>query len=95
MKQKDLIRTISMNCVDAGYPMGQREIEVALNGLAGAVSKALAEGDDVTIPGIVKISTKRREAHIGRNPATGAAVNVPAKTVVLAKPVKALSDQIA
>jgi DNA-binding protein HU-beta len=44
-----------------------------------------------TLPGIGKLVLSKRKARVGRNPATGEAINIPAKTVVkmrIAKPCK-------
>ena len=55
--------------------------EVA-TGLFGAVSDALAAGEAVTLPGVGKLVPAKRAARTGRNPATGAAIQIPEKTVV-------------
>ncbi len=73
----------------------QATVEAVLNGLSMATSKALGEGDDLTIPGIAKLSTKERAARQARNPRTGEAIDVPAKTVVAVKVAKALADHVA
>lgn len=70
-------------------------VDNVLAALARATSKQLGEGGDVTIPGIAKLTTKTRAARKGRNPATGAEIDIPAKTVVAIKPLKALADHVA
>ena len=90
MKQTELIKLISER---AHVP--KHTVEVMLTATANVVAEALERDGAVTLPDIVKLSTKRREAYTGRNPKTGAAVDVPAKTVIVVKPVKALSDHIA
>jgi DNA-binding protein HU-beta len=42
-----------------------------------------------TIPGIGKLVLARRKARMGRNPATGEAIKIPAKTVVKFRVAKA------
>lgn len=90
MTKAELIAAIS---ADTDTPAAT--VEAVLNGLARATSKTLGEGDDLTLPGIAKLGTKLRPARKGRNPATGEAIDIPAKTVVAIKPVKALSDHVA
>lgn len=90
MKQKDFVKAYAAEC---GWNIAAAE--AALEALAKVTSHALGEGQAVTLPGLIKIGTKTRAARVGRNPATGAPVEVPAKTVVVAKPVKALSDYVA
>lgn len=94
MKQKELVHQIALSCAEAGYPVERRAIETVLDALARAASKAVGEGDEVTIPGLVKLSTKERAARDGRDPNTGAPIAIAAKTVVVAKPLKALSDHV-
>ncbi len=47
-----------------------------------------------TFPGIGKSVLVKRKARVGRNPATGALINIPAKTVVKIRPAKAFKDAI-
>lgn len=61
------------------------QVETVLVAQANAAALAMAEGSELTIPGIVKITTKDRPATTGRNPITGAQIDVPAKRVVRAK----------
>ena len=46
------------------------------------------------IPGVCKLVVQRRKAREGRNPATGEAIKIPAKTVVKARIAKALKDAV-
>jgi DNA-binding protein HU-beta len=46
------------------------------------------------IPGIGKLVLVKRKARVGRNPATGEPINIPAKTVVKMRIAKACKDAI-
>ena len=46
------------------------------------------------LPGIGKSVLVKRKARTGRNPATGQAIKIPAKTVVRIRPAKAFKDAI-
>jgi len=46
------------------------------------------------LPGIGKSVLVKRKARTGRNPATGEAIKIPAKTVVRVRPAKAFKDAI-
>ncbi len=48
-----------------------------------------------TIPGIGKLVLVNRKARMGRNPATGATIKIPAKKVVKFRVAKAAKDAIA
>jgi len=47
-----------------------------------------------TIPGIGKLVLVNRKARVGRNPATGATIQIPAKKVVKFRVAKAAKDAI-
>lgn len=49
---------------------------------------------EFTIPGIGKLVKKDRAARVGRNPATGESINIPAKTVVKIRIAKAAKDAV-
>jgi len=56
---------------------------------------AYAEAKDgFTIPGIGKLVLVDRKARIGRNPATGATIQIPAKTVVKFRIAKACKEGV-
>ena len=62
-----------------------------LGQLAAKKTKTLGE---FTIPGIGKLVKQRRKARKGRNPATGEAIKIPAKTVVVARIAKAFKEAV-
>jgi DNA-binding protein HU-beta len=47
-----------------------------------------------TLPGIGKLVLVKRKARMGRNPATGATIKIPAKTVVKMRVAKAAKEAI-
>jgi len=61
--------------------------------VATAYSEAKSNGE-FTIPGLGKLQKKHRAARMGRNPATGAQISIPAKTVVKFRVAKAAKDSI-
>lgn len=71
------------------------DVGAILTSLAEVASKTLKNGDDITLGGIGKLSTAKREARQARNPSTGAMIDVPAKTVVKFKVAKDLADTVA
>jgi DNA-binding protein HU-beta len=58
-----------------------------------AVSETKKAGS-FTLPGIGKLVLVKRKARMGRNPATGATIKIPAKTVVKMRVAKAAKDAI-
>jgi len=58
-----------------------------------AVAQTKKQGQ-FTIPGVGKLVKAARKARMGRNPATGAAIKIPAKTVVKFRVAKAAKDAV-
>ncbi len=58
------------------------------------VSAATARGDDVTLIGFGTFNVRTRGARTGRNPQTGATIEIPASKTVGFKAGKALKDSI-
>ena len=63
----------------------------ALSGIAYRETKKAGE---FTIPGIGKLVKKQTKARLGRNPATGAEIQIPAKTVIRFRVAKAAKDSV-
>lgn len=58
-----------------------------------AYSETKKKGE-FTVPGIGKLVKQQRKARMGRNPATGDAIKIPAKTVMKFRVAKAAKDAI-
>jgi DNA-binding protein HU-beta len=56
--------------------------------------KELKRSGEFVLPNMVKLVVQKRKARMGRNPATGEAIKIPAKTVVKAKIAKPLKDTV-
>ena len=65
---------------DAGVTKTQAN--AALDSFVEAVTKTLKSGNKVTLVGFGTFSVTKRAARKGRNPQTGAEINIPAKKVV-------------
>ncbi len=68
--------------------------ERALTGLLDSISGALSKGDKVTLVGFGTFSVSNRAARQGRNPQTGAPIQIPARTVARFKPGSKLADAV-
>lgn len=58
-----------------------------------AYNEAKGSGE-CTLPGLGKLQKKHRAARMGRNPATGAQIQIPAKTVLKFRVAKAAKDAV-
>ena len=63
--------------------------------LAETAVKETKKNGEFTIPGLGKLVKAERKARIGRNPQTGQAIKIKAKTVVKFRVAKAAKDVIA
>jgi len=64
----------------------EKFVELALDQVKG-------EGEFI-LPGIGKLVKQHRKARMGRNPATGEEISIPAKTVVKFRVAKATKDAV-
>ncbi len=89
-KAKTKTQIIAQIAEDAGITKGQAK--AALESLAAQAYKGAAAG--FTVPGIGKLVKVKRKARMGRNPATGESIKIPAKTVVKFRIAKAAKDAV-
>ena len=89
MNKADLVAKIAG---DNGFT--KADAEKALNSAIEGISDALKKGDSVTLIGFGTFSISKRSARKGRNPQTGAEINIPAKNVVKFKAGKGLSESV-
>ena len=75
--------------------MSKKDSEKAVNALFEAVTEALVKGEKVQLVGFGTFDVKERAAHIGRNPRTKEAMEIPASRVAGFKVGKALKDAVA
>lgn len=72
----------------------KKDAAEALEAFMAAVTGALKKGGKVTLTGFGTFMTVKRKAREGRNPQTGAKINIPATTVPKFKPGKALKEAV-
>ena len=77
-----------------GAQRGRCSSQNALNAFVDSVTDALVAGDQVVLVGFGSFETKKRAARKGKNPQTGAEINIPATTVPAFKVGKALKDAV-
>ena len=67
----------------------------ALDATIASIAEALKSGDTVTLVGFGTFNVKERAARTGRNPQTGAALEIKASKVPSFKAGKGLKDSVA
>ena len=78
--------------VAEGVGITKKQAAVAIECLVTMAYKNAKNG--FTVPGLGKLVLVNRKARMGRNPATGAAIKIPAKRVVKFRVAKACKDAI-
>ena len=87
-------KTELINAVAETSGLTKKDSEVALNAILDTIQNAMKNGDKVQLVGFGSFEVKERAARIGRNPSTGAEINIPASKAPTFKPGKALKDAI-
>lgn len=73
----------------------KKDAESAVNATMDVIADTIADGDKVQLVGFGTFETKERAARLGRKPATGETIEIPASTVPVFKVGKALKDRVA
>ncbi len=67
--------------VSRAVEMNRRESEVIVEAIFDSMIRSLRTGGRIEIRGFGSFATRQRQPRIGRNPRTGALVNVPARKI--------------
>jgi integration host factor subunit beta len=89
MTKADLIENVS-----GATQMNRKDSEVIVETVFASIVKSLRSGDKIEIRGFGSFRTRQRKARQGRNPKTGAHVEVPGKRITYFKPSKELKDLV-
>ncbi len=73
----------------------KKQAAEAVEALRETAYKEAKKDKGFTIPGIGKLVVRKTKARMGRNPATGEAIKIPAKTVVKFRVAKACKEAVA
>jgi integration host factor subunit beta len=74
--------------------MTRKDSEVIVEAIFDSVVRSLRNSDKIEIRGFGSFRTRQRQPRVGRNPKTGARVDVPAKRIPYFKPSKELKDLV-
>jgi len=89
MTKADLIEEVSRLA-----ELTRKDSEIIVETIFDSVVRSLRAGDKIEIRGFGSFRTRQRKPRVGRNPKTGARVEVPAKKIPFFKPSKELKDVI-
>lgn len=91
MNKAELVKAVAAH---SGIEM-KGVTENVIESLGTIVQQALANGEEVTLPGLGKISVTERAARTGRNPQTGEEIQIAARRAPKFSASKALKDAVA
>jgi len=74
--------------------MPKKQAEAILNDLVGLLTKHLKKGDRIRIVGLGILQVRKRAARMGRNPATGEAIQIKASKKVAFRAAKELKEAV-
>ncbi|HEX9502735.1 MAG TPA: HU family DNA-binding protein [Patescibacteria group bacterium] len=91
---KGMTKSEVLNALAEKTGKTRKEVGEMLDAIANLAYAEAKNSGEFTLPGLGKLLKKHREARMGRNPATGESIKIPAKTVVKFRVAKAAKDSI-
>lgn len=91
---KGLNKSQTLNALAEKLGKTRKEAGEILDAVVDLAYKEVKRAGEFTIPGLGKLQKKHRAARMGRNPATGASIQIAAKTVVKFRVAKQAKDSI-
>ncbi len=89
ISKSDLIRTVAEK---KGCTV--KDATEIINALFEEMTSSLSDSKDIQIAGFGTFASVHQDERTGRNPATGEAMTIAAKTVVKFKPATALKEEV-
>ena len=89
MKKQDLITKMA-----ADANISKKAADEALASFIGSIKTSLGNGESVSLIGFGTFNVSHRNARKGRNPQTGAEINIPARKVPTFKAGKGLKEAL-
>ena len=89
MNKNDLVGVVADSA-----DITKSQAAAAVDAVFDAVTASLKKGEEVRLVGFGTFAVNKRAASTGRNPATGAAIKIPASNQAKFKPGKGLKDHL-
>ena len=83
-----------MNKSELTAIVAEKDADKAVNAFVDAVTEGLVKGEKIVLVGFGSFETKQRAARKGKNPQTGAEINIPASTVPAFKAGRGLKEAV-
>jgi DNA-binding protein HU-beta len=89
-----MTKTELIDQVAAESGLTKKDSGKAIDAVFDTITQALSEGEKVQLVGFGSFEARGREARKGRNPQTGAEIEIPAQTLPVFTAGKALKDAV-
>lgn len=76
------------------HELSKKQTEAILGDMVGRITKHLKKGERIRIVGLGILQVKKRAARMGRNPATGEAIQIKASKKVAFRAAKDLKEAV-
>lgn len=70
------------------------QAKALIEGFLNAIRDSAARGEETSLPGFGKFKVQSKPARTGRNPSTGAAIQIAASRKIVFQPAKVLKDAV-
>ena len=94
MAKKPLTKAQIVSHFAGKFELSKKTASAVIDEIAALAVSETKKTSSFTLPGIGKLVLVKRKARMGRNPATGEAIKIPAKTVVKMRIAKAAKEAI-
>jgi DNA-binding protein HU-beta len=94
MKKSEMVEQIAEKA-QTSKAAAARVMDAIFDSASGTIAEAVKAGQQVSIPGFGRFKARNRPARKGRNPKTGAEIDIPERTVIAFSPGKGLRDTLA
>lgn len=92
--EKRLTKSQLMAELAETWGLSKKDAQERYEALVEMLYKEVRRAGEVVLPGLGKLAKKHRKARMGRNPATGEQIHIPAKTVLKFSVNKAAKDSL-
>ncbi|HBO16653.1 MAG TPA: HU family DNA-binding protein [Candidatus Moranbacteria bacterium] len=83
-----------VDAISSKVEVSKKEIGAIIEAMTDKITEELRKGNKVTLTGFGTFKVSNRAARVGRNPQTGASINIPAMTVPKFTAGKALKEAV-
>ena len=94
MAKKPMTKSLIVSHFAGKFEISKKTAAAIIDEVAALAVSETKKAGSFTLPGIGKLVLVKRKARMGRNPQTGKAIKIPAKTVVKMRVSKAVKEAV-